>query len=408
MKYSICIIMHKLGLFRKKLNTKVYNYFNNLSKETLKEVLYPKNFIVILDEDENYYIQNMLIKALKRENKKVIYNKKIEDDLTNFLLKSSNTLSFIIESDYLVLTVNKKSLKSIDFKYVKYFLINDINQNYSYKNPDEEVVIKEVLSNINYKTNLILNIDNPYVNFLKHMHKGKSIGYGLKQRSVKSLNKDYLFKCPVCHENLTYKSRYFQGFGSYICPNNDFETGIKTFEVEKINLDEHYFKLDGNNYKLNSNYLYDIYFLLGFYSLSNSLNIDLKIISSVISEFSNFHKTVEINNVKYNLFEAFNGNVLDYQKKIDFIGKSNKPFIIGFSKILDCSLTDSSWLYKINFRPLSKLKDVFIFFDDAMMLEVRLKLDEVKCRDYNKISGDGEVNVLMPKNDLKKFVEVLK
>ena len=127
MKSSLCIIVHKLNLFQKKLNTKIYNYFNNLSKETLKEVLYPKNVIVILDEDENFYLQNMIIDAIKRENKSIIYNKKIEDDLTHFILKSSKILTYTINSDYLILTVNKESLKTINFRYVKYFIINDLN-----------------------------------------------------------------------------------------------------------------------------------------------------------------------------------------------------------------------------------------------------------------------------------------
>ena len=408
MKYSICIIMHKLGFFTKKLNTKLYTIFNNLSKDTLKEVLYPKNFIVILDEDENFYVQNMLIESLKQEKKKVIYNKNIEDDLTHFILKNSKVLTYIMDAEYLILTVNRKSLKKIDFKYVNYFLINDLNTNNSHKYPDEEVLIKEIISSVRSRTNLVLNIDNPYVNVLKHKHPGKSTGFGIKPGSTRSISKSFDFLCPICHEKLIYKTRYFRNLGNYICPNNDFETGIKTFEIEKIDFEKHKLKIDGNNYNLNTNYLIDVYYLLGFYALTNLLNLNKNIIENVISNFKNKPNEIVKNNIKLNIYEVFNGNTSDYQKKIDYISKSDLPLIIGFSEIFDNSLTDLSWLYKINFRPLSKLKNIFLFCDTAKSLEVRLSMDNLKFKEYEMKQNFKEINILMPKKDIDKFLEEFK
>ena len=403
MKSSICILLHKLNLFKKKLDTRTYKWFKNLSNETLKDIAYPKNFIVILDNDNNFYIQDMLIKALKNSHQKVIYNKTIEDDLTHFILKKSSILSYIIEADALILSVNINSLKKLKLKPTKYILINDINRNYQYKTLDEETQVESILNTLKPHNKLILNIDNPYVNYIKIKHPGESIGYGLKINSL--TNNTPNIRCPFCDKLINYKEVYFNILGNYICKNKDFEIGIKSFEIDTINLKDHTIKLDNNTYPLNTNYLYDVYFIEAFYVLANKLNINKELIYKSILEFSNMPKKMEKYDKKLYLYNVQNADIIDYQKKIDYLKEKNEPVLIGFKNILDNSnLTDISWLYEIDFSGLNK---IYIVYDETDLIKTRLSLDNINYKIFNSFDNikSNNINILMNKKDIKTLLK---
>ena len=398
MKSSICIILSKLNLFNKNKKNKLYELFNEAALETLKDIEYSSKFIVIFDEDESFNIQNMIINALKDTGKKIIYNKKIYNDPTKFILKSSNILSFTINADVFMLTVNRESLKYIDMKKVDYFLINDINRNYSYRNNDEEDAIKKIVKSLDNKTKLIVNLDNPYTNSIKYLHQGKTIGYGIKSNEhIKGID----IKCPICHENLIYKSRYFLNFGNYICPNKDFETGIKSYEA-KIN--DSTLEINSKKYQLNTLYYYDIYYLLGFYALSSNLNIPNKTIKKLIDNYKDSTVKKVNNDKNLNLYEVKNGNIILYQKYINYTSCLDSPILIGFSNISDTSSLDLSWLYEIDFTPLKNSK-VYVWGAHQKDIEVRLSYDNIKVNLVKKLTDikENDINVIMSKKEFNEL-----
>ena len=397
MKSSLCIILSKLHLFNKNKKNKIYDFIEEASIETLNDIDYSKNFILIFDEDENFIIQNMLIDALKKSNKKVIYNKKVYDNPTKFILKSSSILSFTINADVFMLSVNRNSLKYIDMKKVDYFLINDINRNYSYKNIDEEDAIKQIIKSLSNKTKLILNLDNPYTNTIKYYHHGKTIGYGLKNRTLIKHNE---VKCPICHENLIYKSRYFLNYGNYICPNKDFETGIRSFEG--ITYDNE-LEINHNKFKLNTKYFYDIYYLISFYAICSSLNIKKNITNEIINNYEDKTINKQILNKSLTLYEAKNGNIINYQKYINYLSTLNKPVLIGFSNIYKSSL-DLSWLYEIDFKPFKK-SIIYVYGEHKLDIKVRLELDNINTILIDSIDNieENDINVLMSLDEFNKL-----
>ena len=404
MKSSICIILNKLNLFNKNRKNKLYNFFEELSQETLKDIDYSKKFIVIFDEEENFLIQKMIINSLKKSNKKVIYNKKVYDNPTRFILKSSSILSFTINADAFILSINRKSLKYIDMKKVDYFIINDLNRNYPYRNNDEEDAIKNIIKSLKSNTKIILNLDNPYTNIVKYYHKGKTIGYGIKSDINKSSTN--IVKCPICHENLIYKSRYFLNYGNYICPNGDFDTGIKSFEANNISFINSHFKINNNKLKLNTHFYYDIYYLLSFYAIAKNLKINSKIIEEEINQYKDDISSINDNNKEYTLFNVENGNIINYQKIINYVSSLKKPVLLGFSNIFDNSSLDLSWLYEIDFKPLKNIEKIYIIGMHKIDIKVRLLYDKLNIKLIDTIEEitQKNVNVIMPHKEFLNYL----
>ena len=406
MKTSICILLNKVNIFHKKRHSKLNKIFQDISDEALKEIAYPKNFIVILDNDGDFLLQNMIVKALKKEKRKVVYNKKVLNDPTNFLLKSSSFLSFTINADTLVLSLNSESLSKINMKKVNYFVINDIKESYIFKSGDNQYILKNIIKSLSPKTKLIINIDNPLTNSIKYFHNGKTCGYGIKNNILSSKKEEIYERCPICNELLNYKSRFFLNYGSYICPNGDFDTGIKSYEVEKIDFNKKTFMINKETFSLNTPFIYDIYSLNAFYSLSRCLNVSLENIKKCIEDFS--YKVEEFNYLDkcFKLIDVINGNVTDYQKKIEYLKDVKEPIIIGFSKIINgTNYNDLSWLYEIDFSSLKNL-NIYVSGKAKYDIGVRLSYDSLNFKFIDSLNDlkESKYYCFMPKEYFKSFL----
>ena len=270
-----------------------------LDKNIYYKIKYPINRIMIVDEKLDFSLLNGLFNLTNLSFNALDLNS--SDDLNNFIMRYSNNKG-AIEKDILLFKVDGKNIKKYgNLIKPNYILIGETNE-------------------------IIMNLENKEVfDSAKVIAKSKyeldGIDYSLNDKNA-----------------------------SFYISNIDY---IK----EKIEINQKY-NININN--TDNNYLEEI---LMFFSLINSLNIDVQVFNKLNSKsFSYENKKIFINisNNNYNDSIKFISRYTDY-----------KVIVIGWKNLYE----DISWLYNVEFERLinKNIQKIYCVGTNAFDLATRFK-----------------------------------
>src|SRR3989344_4616630 len=213
----------------------------------------------------------------------------------------------------------------------------------------------EAIENLNSKTNLILNADDPQISYLSFHLEGvnvKYFGIDSKNKTEKTQHASDSTYCPNCGKKLTYGSVYFSHLGDWKCEKCDFKHPKDTFAKYFI------YPLAGmyNQYNTNAAVL-----------LATQIGIDEKTINSALENFKpafGRQEDINIDSKKIKIF--LSKNPTSFNESLRTIADLNAKnlLIVLNDRIPDGR--DVSWIWDVDVEEYIKsLKTLIISGDRA-------------------------------------------
>ena len=294
-----------------------------------------------------------------------------------------------LKKDVCVFEVDERYLKLVT-KYIKpkYLIVNNITRDQPPRQGNFDIVFNEILKGISEDTHLIVNGDDPILRKFSLYHKGDITYFGIEKSkySYKEHDdvKDYLY-CPNCHNKLSFSYYHYGSVGSYKCPKCDFKRDNIKYSITDINYDNNEITIN-KEYKINvSSYvLFNLYNIVGAFSVCDLLKIDSNIISSTLSKDKIMDKIYDeftVNNRNYTILNCKAENNSTYNLALIYqaMDKKRKTIVIGHRQISRrYNHFDVSWLYDIYFELIDKDDYVICAGPNAYDFATRMKYAGIK------------------------------
>ena len=381
-----------------------------LDKNILKKIKLPKYVIGITGSSGKSSSTELMYNILTKNNYKVVYNKEGSNTIDGIasLVLNNSTLTGKLKSDVLLMELDEKFMKYV-FEYITptHLMVTNITRDQPPRNAHPENIYNAIKDAIPSGTNLVINVDDPFVNRLRINHKGGIITYGIDKNDYSrksNLNNLDAAYCPICHSKLEYDYYQYGHIGSYNCPKYHFNRGKPDYFATDIDVDNKKIKINDNDVNLPSNFLYTVYFVTGCYALSKSIGLKDEDILKVINDENIKTKRLEIydfDNRKWQMLVSKNENNLSYKQSLDYIlhQDGDKTIILGFdSSSRRYKENDISWIWDIDFESLNdaSIKNIVLIGKFCYDMNVRME--------YAGINKDKIILV----DDISKLSEILK
>ena len=294
-----------------------------------------------------------------------------------------------LKRDVCVFEVDERYLKLVT-KYIKpkYLIVNNITRDQPPRQGNFDIVFNEILKGISEDTHLIVNGDDPILRKFSLYHKGDITYFGIEKSkySYKEHDdvKDYLY-CPNCHNKLSFSYYHYGSVGSYKCPKCDFKRDNIKYSITDINYDNNEITIN-KEYKINvSSYvLFNLYNIVGAFSVCDLLKIDSKNITSTLSKDKIMDKIYDeftINDRNYTILNCKAENNSTYNLALIYqaMDKKRKTIVIGHRQISRrYNHFDVSWMYDCYFEILNKDDYVICAGPNAYDFATRMKYAGIK------------------------------
>lgn len=407
MKTTIAILICKFITFVEKIfgfDASVFpgSIAKKIDKNILKKIKYPKYVIAVTGSSGKGSTVNALAHILKTNNKKIIYNasgSNINNGVITLILNNSKIFSHKLNTDILLLEMDERYIsKSLDKGIITHMLITNVTRDQPARNYHEEVIFNKIMEAVSDDIHMFINVDDPLLNRIKYIHKGKITTYGVDKTKY-DLNKtpnypiDFAY-CPKCNSKLIYKAYHYGNQGLYKCPNCDFERGKPDYEAKDINLEKGIIKVNNKTYKLDKQVFFAIYYTLGAIAISKEINITDKELDYALNKKTikpHRKEIYKLDNRTFETVESKNENNLSYVQSINYITskKGTKTLIMGFDDISRrYNYNDLSWLWDVNYEDLNDDSIDKIYCIGIYRYDVALRLKYAGIKDEKIIIID--------------------
>ena len=146
-----------------------------LDKNILKKIKLPKYVIGITGSSGKSSSSELMYNILTKNNYKVVYNKEGSNTIDGIasLVLNNSRLTGKLKSDVLLMELDEKFMKYV-FEYITptHLMITNITRDQPPRNAHPENIYNAIKEAIPNGTNLVINVDDPFVNRIRINHKG--------------------------------------------------------------------------------------------------------------------------------------------------------------------------------------------------------------------------------------------
>jgi len=341
-----------------------------LNQNFIKQVVNKNNFKTILIAGTNgKTTTGKLIQTILEKNNKSVFQNESGANLLNGIASSMLLRSNIlgkINKDFAILEIDENTLPLIlkEINNPDFIIILNLFRDQLDRYGEVNTISKkwtEALRNLDKRSTLILNADDPQVAFL-----GKSnlnalyFGLGSKNKTEMTQHASDSTYCPNCGEKLIYNSIYFSHLGDWICKKCNYKHPQKTFTSS-----QHY-PLSGvyNEYNINAAVL-----------LAQTLGFSKERTTSSLKSFKPAFGRQEILNINGKKVQIFlSKNPTSFNESLKTITDLNARnlLIVLNDRIPDGC--DVSWIWDVDFEDFScSFTNITLSGDRTYDIGLRLK-----------------------------------
>ena len=358
---------------------------------------------------------NAIGHVFKTANKKVVSNTEgnnMETGILSTLLKNC-TLTGKIKANYLVFEVDEGYVPVVfkDFK-LDTLVVLDFFRDQLDRNGEVESLILKINDFLKtYEGNLVLNNDDPNVARLGHANPDNNNVYYFSVDKYAHATTEIAEAgegkfCPFCKTRLEYEYYQYSHIGKFECPNCHYGDNKIYQKALNVDLKSRTFEVDGNNYKIRFNSIYNIYNFVAVISCVSLYNIDISIIQEALSKFilnNGRLEELEINGIPTIINLAKNPTGSNVSLRILNEDDEEKELLF----VLNDNLADGkdvSWIWDINFENLNNVTRIITSGTRAYDMAIRIK---TAGYDISKIEAYLDLHEAVEnlyKTNVKKYV----
>lgn len=316
-----------------------------------------------------------LIKTILEKSNLKVYQNEAGANLLNGIASSILLHSSILSTsdyEYAIFEIDENALPLILKEIIPDYLIllnlfRDQLDRYGEVNIIAEKWQK-ALSNLNVKTKLILNADDPQIAYLGYKKTSNVFYFGLDDPSLSQKSHQHAAdstSCPNCTAKLNYKSVYYSHLGNWLCPNCRMKR--PKLSVSKTS----FYPIKGayNKYNTNAAVL--------FAKLNNINNERIQQSLRKFKPAFGRQETLRINGKQVRIFLSKNPTSLNESLRTVLSENARHFLFVLNDRIPDGR--DISWIWDVDFEAyLDTSMDVSAAGDRAFDMAVRLKYTHPK------------------------------
>lgn len=369
-----------------------------LNKNILNDFKLPKTVIAVTGSSGKGSTTSIIANVYRKLGYKVSYNDKGSNQISAIvttLLENCN-LKGNIKSDVCVFEMDERYAIQV-FPYIKptHVVVTNITRDQPPRQGSFEEVFNCILNSLTKDCKLILNGDDPYLQYFRLNTKNECFYFGIDKTKYSYTKNDYtglnISRCPICNNKLIYEYYHLEHLGNYKCSSCDFKRPIITHSITSYDYNKSIITIDNTyNIKLVNNMLFNAYNILAAFTTLSLNDMNEEKVTNLINEINNNKKIY--NTYKYkdrNVYVLNNKaeNATTYNQSILFThrDKKLKTIVLGWKEISRrYNFDDVSWLYDIDFEMLKndKIDKIICTGPQKYDLATRIKYANI---DENKI-----------------------
>ena len=292
-----------------------------------------------------------------------------------------------------------------------YLIVTNLFRDSMHRNAHSEYVFNKLYEGIGSNTKLILNADDILSSSLGDKY-NNAIYYSIERQDSDKKNSNNIindFKiCPICGSNLIYEFNRYHHIGRLHCSKCDFKSKKADYSA-KVDLKNNFLDVDGQQYKLLNNTIFNAYNLLSVICFLKALKKDdltikksLDNLSIVKSRYSN---TV-VNDISVETLVTKGLNAVAVSRVFDHISSLSGD--IEIILVVDDTFDNKNgseaiaWIYDTDFEFLNKpnikkivvggvrskdykLRMLFAGIDESKIFICEDEYDTVNYLDYKNV-----------------------
>lgn len=320
-----------------------------------------------------------LIQTILEKNGKKVFQNKAGANLLNGIASSlilNSNLSGKIEKDFAIFEIDENTLPLIlkEITIPNYIVLLNLFRDQLDRYGEVNIVAgkwSKAIKQLNNKTTLILNADDPQIAYLALHLRGVNVNYfgiDAKNKTEKVQNAQDSTYCPNCGKKLIYDSVYFSHLGNWHCENCGFKHPQKTFTSSPI------YPLPGayNEYNTNAAVL-----------TTQKIGIENKYINSALQNFKPAFGRQEILHVYGKNVQIFlSKNPTSFNESLKTIANLNAKNLLLVLNDRIPDGRDISWIWDIDFDVVEDLHgSISVAGDRAYDMALRLKYEDMRVED---------------------------
>lgn len=244
----------------------------------LEQIDKPKTIIGVTGTNGKTTVSNMINDVLNDNGYKVINNRYGSNMNTGIAASfvENNTITGKNKNDIAVFEMDERSTIHI-FKYITptYLICNNISRDSLKRNAHTAFIANIIDKAIPEGTTVITNGDDPIC--VNLANKNKKIYYGIDRldtdtEKCENIVQDMVL-CPKCGAKLEYEYYRYHHVGKMHCPNCDFKTPAKDYEVTNIDYENKEVLIKDNNQKSEYKYTMISDGIINIYNMLSAITV---------------------------------------------------------------------------------------------------------------------------------------
>ena len=201
-----------------------------LNKNILYDFKLPKTVIAVTGSSGKGSTTSIMANVYKNLGYKVCYNDKGSNQVSAIItsLLENSKLNGKVKSDVCIFEMDERYAIQVFPKInPSHVVVTNITRDQPPRQGSFEEIYNCILNSLNKECKLILNGDDPYLQYFNLDTKNECYFFGIEKTKYSYFKNDYpslnISRCPKCNKKLEYTYYHLEQLGDYKCSSCDFK-----------------------------------------------------------------------------------------------------------------------------------------------------------------------------------------
>ncbi len=405
----VCKIAAKMGRILGKGTSLPGALALKICPNILRKMDIPKTVIAVTGSNGKTTTVELMAQIFEHAGHSVCLNREGSNQTEGVVtaLIRDSTLFGRVKSD-LVLLENDEQYARLTFKHLKpsHFIVLNLLRDQLTRNGHPQYIYDKIADALYPEIKLLLNADDPLVSRLAtEKRAGDTAYFGVAKSGAPpyvelGMYNDGVY-CPICAGELEYAYKTMAHFGSYRCKACGYSRADAATEVTAFDLESGRIAINEELLCSSINSMYHAYNIAAAFAVAGEIGIDSKSVAAALTNYfpkNGRIRSWELNSRKAVLLISKHENSVSYNTSIEYTAKQKCDVLIIVDAVSRKYFTgETSWLWDINFEPLSNKNVGKIYIAGKYVYDIaeRLAFSAIDQEKITLLESLDEVSTLL-------------